>query len=209
MERRREIADENRQRIIEAARELLAAPDSSEKFSVDAVADRAGVARMTVYYQFGSMRGLLEGVCDSLAIAGGLDHLADAFRKPDPLHALDQFIAAFVRFWDTNRSVLRGAMAVLDPDVVAVLEGRSGWRRKGLRVLLDRLAKQTGRPKPKEMEDAVDLVYMLTSFHTYDTLATSKRSTVQVTKLVQRLARAALAGSERLHHEGTKVTKSN
>jgi hypothetical protein len=61
-----------------------------------------------------------------------------------------------------------------------------------VRVLLERLAKQRGRPKPKEMDDAADLLYTLTSFSTYDTLATPKRRTEEVTKLVQRLAREAV-----------------
>ena len=81
MERRRESADENRLRIINAARELLASRKASARFSLEAVARRAGVARMTVYHQFGSLGGLLEGLCDSLAIAGGMNHLADAFRS--------------------------------------------------------------------------------------------------------------------------------
>lgn len=192
MNRRQEATDANRQRIINAAGELLASREAREKFSVDAVARRAGVARMTVYYQFGSLQGLLEEVCDSLALAGGLDRLGDAFRQPDAVEALDQFIATFMRFWATNRAVLRGAMSVLDPEVVAVLQERSGWRRKGLRVLLERLAQQSGRPKPKEMDDAIDLLYMLTGFHSFDSLADSTRSTQQVTQLIQRLARGYL-----------------
>lgn len=195
MERRRETTDENRLRIINAARELLASRDGSVKFSMEEVARRAGVARMTIYYQFGSLRGLLEGLCDSLAMAGGMDHLADAFRKPDAFEALDEFIAVFMRFWESDREVRRGlgAFAVLDPEFAAVLEHRSGWRRKGLRVLLERLAKQTGRPKPKEMDKAIDLLYMLTGFHTYDSLVDSGRSTGQVTTMIQELARQALA----------------
>lgn len=197
MERRRENADENRLRIIRAARELLASPKASAKFSVEEVARRAGVARMTVYHQFGSLGGLLEGLCDSLAITGGMTHLGKAFRRPDPLKAVDQFIVVFMGFWESDRAVLRalGALAGLDPEFAAVLDERAGWRRKGVRVLLERLAKQTGRPKPKEMDDAADLLYMLTSFSTYDTLATSKRSTQQVAELVQRLAREALVVS--------------
>lgn len=195
MERRRVTADENRLRVIQAARELLAYPDGSARFSIEEVARRAGVARMTVYYQFGSLRGLLEGLCDSLAIAGGMDHLADAFRRPDALEALDQFIAVFMRFWESDRPVLRGlrALAVLDPDFAAVLEERSGWRRKGLQVLLGRLAKHAGRPKPKDMGDAVDLVYTLTDFSIYDSLASPGRSVQQVSTMVQRLARQVLA----------------
>ncbi len=42
MERRRESTDENRLRILKAARELLASPKASAKFSVEEVARRAG-----------------------------------------------------------------------------------------------------------------------------------------------------------------------
>jgi AcrR family transcriptional regulator len=195
MERRREIADENRQRIITAARELLASSELSEKFSVEAVARRAGVARMTVYYQFGSLRGLLEGLCDALAMTGGMAHLADAFQHPDPLGAVDRFIEVFIDFWESDRLVLRrlGAFAVLDPEFATVLEKRYGWRRKGVRVLLERLAKQTGRPSPSEMHETADLLYLLTSFSTYDTLAAPGRSRQQVAALVQRAARRVLS----------------
>jgi hypothetical protein len=58
--------------------------------------------------------------------------------------------------------------------------------------VLDRLAKQTGHPKPRDMDEAADLLYMLTSFSSYDTLAGPRRSREQVTGLVQRMARAAL-----------------
>jgi AcrR family transcriptional regulator len=195
MDRRREITDETRLRIVTAAREILSSPEGSKKFSVEAVARKAGVARMTVYYQFGSRRGLLEGICDSLAIAGGMDRMADAFRQPDPLEALDEFIGVLMRFWETDRPVRRGlgALAVLDPETAAVLEGRSGRRRHGLQVLLGRMAKQSGRPRPKELEDAVDLLYMLTSFHTYDSLAGPKRNVERVTAMIRELARRVLA----------------
>ena len=93
MARRRESTDENRQRIINAARELLASSDGAARFSLEAVARRAGVARMTVYYQFGSLRGLLQGLCDSLAVAGGMNHLADAFQlMSHPLVPLDDLV---------------------------------------------------------------------------------------------------------------------
>jgi AcrR family transcriptional regulator len=194
MERRREATDQNRHRILAAARELLASQEGS-RFSVEEVARRAGVARMTVYYQFGSLAGLLQALCDSLAMAGGMSHLADAFRQPDALDAVDLFVAVFMDFWRSDRPVLRalGALAVLNPEVAAVLEERYGWRRKGIRVLLERLAKQTGRPRPRRREVAADLVYTLTSFATYDMLATPARSHREVTRLVQRLIRQVLA----------------
>lgn len=193
MRRRQESADENRLRILQAGRDVLAAPETVA-FSVEEVARRAGVARMTVYHHFGSFQGLLEALLDSLAVGGGMDHLAEAFQRPDAHEALDHFIAVFTGFWESDRLVLRklGALAALDPALGAVLEQRSGWRRKGARVLLERLTRQAGRPRPRDLDDAVDLLYLLTSFATYDTLAAAGRSPRQVTKLLQRLAREAL-----------------
>jgi AcrR family transcriptional regulator len=193
MRLRQESADQSRRRIVKAARDLLASP-GDVRFTVEEVARRAGLARMTGYHHFGSFQGLLEALLDSLAVGGGMNHLADAFRQADARRALDQFISVFTGFSESDRAVLRklGALAALDPALAAVLEERAGWRRKGSRVLLERLAKQTGRPTPKEMNDAVDLLYLLTSFSTYDTLAAGRRTRRQVTKLLQQLAREAL-----------------
>jgi hypothetical protein len=85
-----------------------------------------------------------------------------------------------------------GAFTALDPDFAAVVEERSGWRRKGARVLLERLAKQIGRTKRRDIQEAEDVLFMLTSFATYDTLAGARRSQREVTGLVQRLARRSL-----------------
>lgn len=195
MERRREAANQNRERILSAARELLASPQRSSRFSLEEVARRAGVARMTVYYQFGSFGGLLRGLCDSLAMMGGMNHLADAFREADPLRAVDTFVAVFMDFWQSDRPVLRGlgALAVLNPEIAEVLEERYEWRRQGVRVLLQRLAKQTGRPGPRQMEAAADLLYMLTSFSAYDTLATPRRRHSEVVQLVRKMVHHVLA----------------
>src|ERR1035438_7997109 len=81
--RRQEQIDESRQRIIDAARSLLAEADSYTAFTVDAVARRADVARATIYYQFDSKTGLLEALCDALAEAGQLSELSAAFTNPD------------------------------------------------------------------------------------------------------------------------------
>jgi AcrR family transcriptional regulator len=195
MARRRETTEETRSRIIAATREVVAARQGSGRFSMEEVARRAGVARMTVYYQFGSLGGLLEALCDSLASAGGMDRLAEAFRITNPKESIDRFISVFAGFWESDRAVLRGlgAFAALDPDFAAVLEERYSRRRKGIGVLLERHAKLKGRPRPKEMGEAADLLYMLTSFSTYDTLAGTRRSSTQVAAMVQRLARLVLS----------------
>jgi AcrR family transcriptional regulator len=192
MARRRQSTEATRSRILSAARDLIAGDPGT--FSMEEVARQARVARMTVYYQFGSLPGLLEALCDSLAIAGGMNYLAEAFQLSDFDAAIDRFIESFTRFWESDRSVLRGlgALAALQPKLGMVLEQRYDWRRKGIGVLLERHAKQTRRRKPKEMREAADLLYLLTSFATYDTLAGSDRTRGEVTALLQKAARRLL-----------------
>jgi AcrR family transcriptional regulator len=49
--RRQEASEERREGVLEAARQLLGA-EGDEAFSIDAIAKRAGVSRMTVYNLF-------------------------------------------------------------------------------------------------------------------------------------------------------------
>ena len=144
---RQATTEQTRARILTAARELLAESSGFSGFSIDAVAHKADVARMTVYHQFGSKIGLLEALSDSLAAHGGMEHLADAFRRPEPLDALDEYITVFSRFWNADRLVMRRlrAMAALDPDFEHVIRARDEWRRQGLRVIVPRLVEQRSR----------------------------------------------------------------
>lgn len=193
--RRQAAADRTRARVLRAARDLLTAKGGTGRFSLDAVARRAGVARMTVYHQFGSRRGLLEALFDSFAVGGGLpEHLATAFQRPDPEATLAGVIMAFARFWDAGRAGLRRvrALGVLDPELGEAIEARNARRREVVRVVVQRLAERNGRPTSNERARAEELLYTLTSFEVFDTLAGTKRHLVDVTPEILRLARAAV-----------------
>ena len=191
---REATSEQTRARIIAAARELLMIADGFAKFSIDAVARQADVARMTVYHQFGSKIGLLEALSDSLAIYGGMEQLAAAFRQSQPLDALDKLISVFAHFWQSDRLVLRRlrGLADLDPDFEQVIQGRDERRRHGLRVLAQRLTGHNGYPEPSAFEEVITVLYSLTSFEFFDTLAGPTRSIEGVVPVVQQLARAAL-----------------
>jgi AcrR family transcriptional regulator len=190
--KRREQIDESRQRIIDAARSLLAEADRYTAFTIDAVARRADVARATIYYQFDSKTGLLEALCDALAEAGRLSELATTFTNSDPLGALRGFVAAFGRFWATDRLVMRRlrALAALDPEVGGVIYARDERRRSGLEVLVGRLRDQ--RLTTVEAERAVNTLLVLTSFETFDALAGPEQELTDVVRDVLELAEAAL-----------------
>jgi AcrR family transcriptional regulator len=191
---RESTIQQTRDRIIEAARALLTTSEGITSFTIEAVARQANVARMTVYYQFGSKIGLLEAICDTLAANGGMGQLASAFQQADPQAALAEYIRIFSEFWDSERLLsrrLRG-LAALDPEFEQVVRARDQRRRKGARVLVQRLAEPTGRPAPDAIEQAIEMLYTLTSFETFDSLAGSTHSCAQVAPMVQRLVRLAL-----------------
>jgi AcrR family transcriptional regulator len=192
--RRQAGAEQTRARIIDAARDLLGVDAGFGGFTIDAVARQANVARMTVYYQFGSKVGLLEGLCDVLAARGGMEKLAAAFHQSEPLDALAEYVGVFGRFWASDRGVTRRlrALAALDPDIERVIRTRDEWRRKGLRAIVGRVAEQYGRPAAAVIDEAIDILFTLLSFETFDALAGPTRSPEDVSPIVVRLARLAL-----------------
>ncbi len=192
--RRQAATEQTRARILAAARELLTADDSLSGFSIDAVARRADVARMTVYYQFGSRVGLLEAIFDDLAAHGGMEDMPSVFQRPDPLDALAVYIAAFGRFYDSDRLILRRlrGLATLDHDLEQALYARGERRRTGLRVIVQHISERYGWPTPETTDEAINILHMLTSFETFDSLAGATRGPQDIAPLVQRLTQAAL-----------------
>src|SRR5437868_7766163 len=123
-------ADETRSRIWAAAKELLGAGKGAPAFSLDAVARQAGVARLTVYNQFESKRGLLEAMFDDLAQQGGLTELPAVFAETDVDQALRRFVAVFCRFWSKHGAVMPKFAAVtkMDDEIAASLKQRTERR---------------------------------------------------------------------------------
>jgi AcrR family transcriptional regulator len=195
---RQATAEKTRARIIAAARALIVADTGFVGFTVDAVAKQAGVARMTVYYQFGSKVGILEGLCDSLACHGGLEQLCGVFANPDALAALSELIVVFCRFWDSDRLLARRlhGLAALDPDFEQVLRNRQGRRREGLNVIVGRLAAKHKKLARQGREELVDMLYALTCFETFDALSGTTRTAEEVAALMQRMVRTVLGLDE-------------
>ena len=178
-------------RILSAAR-ALAVEEGFSGFTVEKVAARAGVSRMTVYYQFGTKRALLEALFDELAARGRIDRLGQAFSRRDPLEGLEQFIHVFCGFWESDRVGLRRlrSWAALEADAADPPRGRDAWRRDGLEKLVTRMRQEGGVPAESALTDAIDLLHTLTSFESYDNLARGGRTEADVAELLIRAARA-------------------
>jgi AcrR family transcriptional regulator len=186
---RQTAVDEMRAKIIEAARDLILSQRALAGFSVDAVAKQADVARATIYNQFGNKFGLLEALFDDLARRGGMFELGEAFRKENPLDALNEFVAAFGRFWTTDRIIIRRlhAMITLDSEMAKSESARQERRRKGLQVIVGRLNEEYKLATDLPLDEIIEIVHTLTGFETFDALAGTTRSPEEVVPIVQKL----------------------
>jgi AcrR family transcriptional regulator len=187
-ERRQTATNQTRSRILEAARSLLSGTGGAT-FTIDAVAERADVARMTVYYQFGSKPGLIAALSDDLASRGGIGRLPQAFMAPDPMAGLEILVQVFMHLWESERLVIQRlrALSALDPDF-SDHEDRNQRRRQAITVLLRRLS-----PPPDDLDDKADLLTVMTSFESYETLAASGRNADAAARLISAAARRLLA----------------
>jgi AcrR family transcriptional regulator len=194
MGQRKAAAERTRAQVVTGTLELLATPRGFSEFSIDAVARKSGVARMTVYYQFGSKAGLIEALYEHLVARHDTGQLADVLRNPDSLAALLEFIDVFIRLWSSDRVVIRRvhALAALDPALAQSVQTHHARRRHELEVILKRVRGQYGHPGFSKFSEALEIVYMLTSFETFDHLAGATRRPNDVGDAVKRLALAAV-----------------
>jgi AcrR family transcriptional regulator len=183
--RRAEDAARTRARIVKAAATTLAA---GRTMSLDAVAKKARVTRLTVYNQFGSRRALLEAVFDDLAARGGLHRIHGVMASADAYAALRQIVAIFCDFWSGTPGALvrlQGA-ATADAEFAASLRARNERRRQLLTVLVERMGE--GRPRrPGAVAEVVDTLFALTSFAFFSELTSNGRSASAACRLIQRL----------------------
>jgi len=145
-ERRREQAEETRNRILAAARELFVAGGYGGT-TMEAIADRAGVAAPTVYASLGSKRGILMALLDRMAVDADLPRMQAAVRAAagDPRRQLRETVAFAVRFYSGGEDLIDIARTVsgVEPDLREMWaegEGRryrtvtalaAGWKAAG------------------------------------------------------------------------------
>jgi AcrR family transcriptional regulator len=184
--RRSTRSDDTRQKIMGAVRELLA-DGTFHEATVEEVAERAGIARATLYQHFGSRLELVDAICDSFAVNPALLTIRETVELPDPDAALAETIANSIRFWASEDTILRQLYGVvaIDPAARDLVDRQRADRRGEL----DRLARHlhaAGRLAPGvSQRRALSLLLVLTSYETYCELREDGMSEPQLTKLLQ------------------------
>lgn len=175
-----------RRRILDAATAILV-EDGYHRMSLERVATRAGVARATIYYQFGSKSGLTEEVLSDIELRERIHESREQDRTVEDL------LRRVTGIWERHRDVLRGivGMVAADPPTREAIGRHQMGRRQRVTELVDELA---GAGKLRAgRADAVDAIWLLTSFSAYDYFRQHGiRTPEEALRLLERLATAVV-----------------
>jgi AcrR family transcriptional regulator len=166
-------AAKKRDEVVHAAIIFLREEATITSFSIDAIAKKANVTRLTIYNQFGSRRGLLEAAFDELSNRSQLSRLLEVVRQSDTQNSLDQIVEIFCNFWSSDPAVgrLHDAMKI-DSEFEIALNNRNERRRD----LITHLVTQLLEDKSLRIEDreTVDFIFTMTSYAVFSMLSANR-----------------------------------
>jgi AcrR family transcriptional regulator len=181
MSKRAEQAAATRRRILDAARAALS-DGTYHDATMEELAARAGVTRVTVYRTFGSKQTLLQALTwDELARAR-LDSVDAAHANPDARLAVRDVLRENCRmFADLGDGLpLSLELARHDEEVAALVDATyHGRRHRSMEKLARRIAQNGLRAPGWTTKQVADALLVLTSFEAFETLTTRRRSSPQ------------------------------
>ena len=193
--RRRVQASLTRVLVLQAARDLLVRGPDASRFTLDAVALRAGVSRATVFNLFGGKPGLLGAVFDEMSSRVGLMDVDELLTQRDPRAALRDYIHRFGEFYEIERALLKKlrAYAALDADFSRLVQAREDKRSAGLLYLVERLQGAGARQATAHRHVAAKLKALLV-LEVFESLAGARRPLSDASPMVLEMANAIIGG---------------
>jgi AcrR family transcriptional regulator len=190
---RQQRSAETREQITAAVRELLAEGTFHES-TVEQVADRAGIARATLYQHFRSRLELVDAICDTFDANPALRAIRQSVEEPQPEYALAETIQNTIEFWSSEDAVLAQLYGVvgIDPAARDLVERQRNDRRGEMTRLADNLRKAAALPAGMTAAQALSRLMVLTSYETYRELTESGLSKRETAKTLQETARSLL-----------------
>lgn len=191
--RRADSTHATRERIKTAVRELLA-EGSFHASTVEEVADRAGVARATLYQHFRSRLELVDAICETFDENPALLQLRETVALLDTETALAETIALTIRFWSSEDRILRQlyGVAAVDPAAQDLVDRQRADRRSEYERLVHNLQRAHRLRPCLTKQRALNLLLVLSSYDTYRELREANLSDRQTTSLLQQTARELL-----------------
>jgi AcrR family transcriptional regulator len=179
--RRQAQAQETRQQVIAAARQLFVEYGYGGA-TIDAIAQEAGVAPETIFATFGSKRAILAEVINT-AVSG--DQSVPVLAQPGPQAVMQQTEPEHIlQLFATDISsrlervapvfaVMRAA-AQTEPDIAELLKNQLEIRLRNISTVADHLAAQQALREDLNVKQATDIIWTMTSPEVFSLLTVDR-----------------------------------
>jgi AcrR family transcriptional regulator len=175
--RRREQAQQTREKILRSARRLFVTRGYGAS-TLEALAQHAGTAVQTVYAVFGSKRGILFALLDQMAADADLPRLRGALEaaSDDPRRQLRELIAFNGRFYRSGIDLIEIARTVsgVEPDLAQMWQEGESRRHRAQAALIEQWAR-AGWLATASVEQATDLLWALSGPDVFRLLTIERR----------------------------------
>jgi len=195
MTTRAEKTAATRARILEAVQTLLR-DGGFHDASMETLAARAGVTRVTLYRTFGSKRDLVEGVAWELLAQARLDLVDTAHAHPDVRTAVRQVLRANCLMFAQLAEAMPIALerARFDADMRAIIDaGYHGRRHRAMEALAARVVNEGAAAPGWTKSRIADALLVVSSHESFQTLVEHRdHSPDRAADLLYRIAGAFL-----------------
>jgi len=173
-----------RDRVLEAAEELIMSGDFAQATVAD-LADRAGVARATVFSRFGSKLGVLETLAVRCSGGPTMRAIHDAVAIEDPVASLRALVIAASDHWELQGHILLTLKAVseLEPGAIELIEAQRKEQRESMEHIARGLGRQ-GRLHDLTPAQAAAALHLITSVESFMELRRNAGMSLVATKKV-------------------------
>ena len=174
---RQRQAEETRQRILAAARELLTSRGYAHT-TLEMIAEVAEVSPKTISAVFGSKQGILAGLVNPVAFDTPIQHLLDQLRSSqEPLQRVALVVLITRQVYESLVSqfdLLRTA-GVVAPELADLARQIEVRRRQNQAYLIADLQERGVLRYGLSSEEATDVLWALTSYDLYRMLVVERR----------------------------------
>ena len=173
-----------RDRVLEAAEDLIMSGDFAQATVAD-LAERAGVARATVFSRFGSKLGVLETLAVRCSGGPTMRAIYDAVAIEDPVASLRALVIAACDHWELQGHILLTlkAVAELEPGAIDLIENQRNEQRGSMDHIARGLGRQ-GRLRELTAAQAASALHLVTSVESFMELRRNAGLSLAATKKV-------------------------
>jgi AcrR family transcriptional regulator len=166
------MSSRTRRRILEAAWNLIVVRGEAG-FTMAHIATKAKISRQALYLHFADRAQLLDALVryadEKRGLAGAIQHIVDA---PTAREALDRMVSLQARQNPRIWAIALAFEAVRRTDKAAQRswQGRQARRLDTCRTIIERLRREGELRPTLTMEEATDLLYVITSLRMWEDL---------------------------------------